>query len=84
MSIFSHSIKIPISQRFDEMKSKTSEIIEAFLGTLAFLFVLLPIFLILIPYYVVSSPNHILIFDIGAFRYFGLGPIALGDRKSVV
>ena len=60
------------------MKAKTSEIIEAFFGTLAFLFVLLPIFLILIPYYIVSSPNHILIFDIGAFRYFGLGSIALG------
>ena len=60
------------------MKSKTSETISAFFGTLGFLFVLLPIFLILIPYHIVSSPNHILIFDIGAFRYFGLGPIAIG------
>ena len=60
------------------MESKISETIKAFLGTLGFLFVLLPIILIGIPYKIISSPNHTHLFYIGAFRYFGLVPIVVG------
>ena len=60
------------------MKSDIAEIIKAFFGTLGFLFVLLPIILIGIPYKIISSPNHTHFFNIGAFRYFGLVPIVVG------
>ena len=60
------------------MKSDITEILKAFWGTLEFLFVLLPLVLIGIPYKIVSSPNHIHFFNIGAFRYFGLVPIVVG------
>ncbi len=60
------------------MKSTISETIKAFFGTLGFLFVLLPIFLIGIPYKILSSPNHIYLFDLGVFRYFGVVPIVVG------
>jgi protein-S-isoprenylcysteine O-methyltransferase Ste14 len=60
------------------MKSQRFETIKAFLGTLGFLFVLLPIFFIGIPYKILSSPNHTLLFNIGTFRYFGVVPIAAG------
>lgn len=60
------------------MKSDIAEIIKAFFGTLGFLFVLLPIILIAIPYKIISSPNHTHFFNIGAFRYFGLVPIVVG------
>lgn len=60
------------------MKSKKTEIIKAFWGTLGFLFVLLPVILIGIPYTILSAPNQTLLFDLGVFRYFGLVPIAVG------
>ena len=60
------------------MKPQRFEIIKAFLGTLGFLFVLLPIFFIGIPYKILSSPNHSLLFDIGELQYFGVVPIAVG------
>ena len=60
------------------MKSDIAEILKAFFGTLGFLFVLLPLVLIGIPYKIVSSPNHIHFFKIGTFRYFGLVPIVVG------
>lgn len=60
------------------MKSEVSETIKAIFGTLGFLFVLLPIFLIGIPYKILSSPNHTLLFELGVSRYFGLVPIAVG------
>jgi protein-S-isoprenylcysteine O-methyltransferase Ste14 len=66
------------SQGFDEMKSKIAETLIALLGTLLFLFLIIPFFLIWIPYKILSSPNHIYLFDIGVFRYFGLVPIVLG------
>ena len=59
------------------MKSEVSETIKTFLGTLGFLFVLLPIFLIGIPYKILPSPNHTLLFDLGVFRYFGWVPIVV-------
>lgn len=60
------------------MKSRIAETLLALLGTLLFLLLILPFFLIWIPYKILSSPNHIYLFDTGAFRYFGLVPIALG------
>ena len=60
------------------MKSKIAETLIALLGTLVFLFLILPFFLIWIPYKILSLPKHIYLFDIGAFRYFGLVPIVMG------
>ena len=61
------------------MKSDKTETIKAFFGTLGFLFVLLPIILIGIPYKIILSPNHTHFFNIGEFRYFGLVPIIAGS-----
>ena len=60
------------------MKANASEILSALLGTLLFLFLLLPFFLIWIPRQILLSPEHIYRFDIGVFRYLGLVPIVLG------
>ncbi len=60
------------------MKAKTSETLPALLGTLIFLLLLLPFFLIWVPYKILSSPEHIYLFDTGIFRYLGVVPIALG------
>lgn len=60
------------------MGSKISETLKALLGTLGFLFVLLPIFLIGIPFTILSAPNHSNLFNIGVFRYFGMVPIGIG------
>jgi len=60
------------------MKSDIAENIKAVFGTLGFLFVLLPIILIGIPYKIISSPNHTHFFNIGEFRYLGLAPIVVG------
>ena len=60
------------------MKSNLSETIKAFFGTLGFLFVLLPVFLIGIPYKILSATNHAHLFDIGPFRHAGLVFIAIG------
>ena len=60
------------------MKVKISEILPAFLGTLLYLFLLLPFFLIWIPHRILSSPEYIYHFDLGGVRLFGLVLIALG------
>jgi len=60
------------------MKAKTSEIMPAFLGTLLFLIIIIPFFLIWIPRRILLSPEQIYRFDIGVFRYLGLVPIVLG------
>ena len=60
------------------MNYNIAETLRAVLGTLLFLFIILPFFLIVIPYIFLSSPNHIYPFDIGVFRYLGLVPIILG------
>jgi protein-S-isoprenylcysteine O-methyltransferase Ste14 len=66
------------SRRFDEMKSKIAETLIASLGTLLFLFLIIPFWLIWIPHRILLSPEHIYRFDIGIYRYFGLAPIVLG------
>ncbi len=60
------------------MKPETIETIKALLGTIGFLFVLLPIVLALIPFKILSSPNHVNLFDLGTIRYLGMIPIAIG------
>ncbi len=60
------------------MKIKISEILPALLGTLLFLFIIIPFFLILIPRKILLSPEQIYRFDTGVFRYLGLVPIFLG------
>ena len=60
------------------MKAKISEILTALLGTLIYLLLLLPFFLIWIPHRILLAPEQIYLFDIGVFRYLGLVPIALG------
>ena len=60
------------------MKSKIAEILPALLGTLLFLFIIIPFFLIWIPRRILLSPEHIYRFDIGLFRYLGLIPIVCG------
>ena len=60
------------------MKSKIAEILPAVLGTLLFLFIIIPFFLIWIPRRILLSPEQIYHFDIGVFRYLGLAPIVFG------
>ncbi len=60
------------------MKSKIAEILPALLGTLLFLFIIIPFFLIWIPRRILLSPEQIHHFDIGVFRYLGLVPIVFG------
>jgi protein-S-isoprenylcysteine O-methyltransferase Ste14 len=60
------------------MKPKASEILPALLGTLLFLFIIIPFCLIWIPRKILLSPVYIYRFDIGVFRYLGLAPIVLG------
>jgi protein-S-isoprenylcysteine O-methyltransferase Ste14 len=60
------------------MKIKISEILPALLGTLLFLFIIIPFFLILIPRKILLSHEHIYRFDIGVYRYCGLAPIVFG------
>ena len=60
------------------MKSKIVETLIASFGTLIFLFLIMPFFLIWIPRRILLSPEHIYRFDIGIYRYFGLAPIILG------
>ena len=60
------------------MKAKASEILPALLGTLLFLLLIIPVFLIWIPRQILLSPEHIYRFDIGVFRYLGIVPIVLG------
>jgi protein-S-isoprenylcysteine O-methyltransferase Ste14 len=60
------------------MNATIPQILWALLGTLLYLLLLLPFFLIWIPYRILLSSEQIYIFDIGVFRYLGLVPIALG------
>lgn len=60
------------------MKTKVSETFLALFGTSLYLLLLLPFFLILIPYKILLSPGYIYYFYIGTVRYLGLIPIALG------
>ena len=60
------------------MRETTTDILRALFGTLFFLLILLPFFLILIPYQILSSSARVCPFDIGAIRYLGVAPIALG------
>ena len=60
------------------MKFKIVETLIASLGTLFFLLLIIPFFLIWIPHRILLSPEYIYRFDIGIYRYFGLAPIALG------
>ena len=65
------------------MKAKTSQLIEALVGTLFFLFIIVPIFMIWIPRTILFSPYRIYIFDIGKIRFLGLFPIILGSAIYV-
>jgi len=67
-----------LEKRFDKMKSKLAEILIASFGTVIFLFLIIPFFLIWIPHKILLSPEHIYRFDIGIYRYFGLVPIVVG------
>ena len=60
------------------MKPETIATIKALLGTIGFLFTKLPIVLALIPFIILSSPNHVNLFELGEFRYFGVLPIVMG------
>ena len=60
------------------MKSKIAETLIASLGTLLFLLLIIPFFLIWIPHRILLSPETIYRFDIGIYRYLGLAPIILG------
>jgi protein-S-isoprenylcysteine O-methyltransferase Ste14 len=53
------------------MRPITSETLSSFISTLAFLFLLLPIFYIYIPYEIISS-RFVISFTIGKFRYIGI------------
>ncbi len=60
------------------MKSKIAETLIASFGTLLFLLLIIPFFLIWIPHRILLSPENIYRFDIGVYRYLGLAPIVLG------
>ena len=60
------------------MNAARPQFLWAILGTLIYLLLLLPFFLIWIPYRILLLPEQIYVFDIGVFRYLGLVPIALG------
>ena len=56
------------------MNPEKIETIKALLEAIGFLFVLLPIVLVLITFEILSSPNNVNLFDLGEFRYFGSVP----------
>jgi len=60
------------------MKSKIAETLIASIGTLLFLFVLVPFLSVWIPRRILLSSENFYLFDIGMYRYFGLVPIVLG------
>ncbi len=60
------------------MKSSIAETLLASLGTLVFLLLIIPFFLIWIPHRILLSSEIIYRFDIGVYRYLGLIPIVLG------
>jgi protein-S-isoprenylcysteine O-methyltransferase Ste14 len=59
------------------MRRMPSETLSALISTLFFLFVLLPIFYLWIPYEIISS-RYVYSFNIGVLRYFGICFIILG------
>ena len=67
-----------IIHRFHKMKSNTSETLSALLGTLFFLVILVPIFIIWIPYEILLASKHVFQFNKGTFQYVGLVSIAFG------
>ena len=60
------------------MKSKIAELLLASFGTIVFLLLIIPFFLIWIPHKILLSPDYIYRFDIGVYRYLGLAPIVVG------
>jgi len=60
------------------MKPETVETIKLLLATTGFLFVLLPVALVSVPFVILKSPNHVHLFELGEFRYFGVLPIVMG------
>ena len=60
------------------MKAIKPETLLGFFGTLIYLFLLLPIFLIWIPNRILSSPEYSYSFNAGVFKYFGIAPIVIG------
>jgi protein-S-isoprenylcysteine O-methyltransferase Ste14 len=60
------------------MKSKIAETRIAYVGTVLYLFLLVPFFMIWVPRKILSSPEQIYRFDVGLYRYFGLAPILVG------
>lgn len=60
------------------MKPDTVKTIKSFLGALGFLFYLLPLLLIAIPYTIISESNQPYDFNLGAGRYLGWLPIIAG------
>jgi len=60
------------------MKFKLAETLIASFGTLVFLLLIIPFWLIWIPHQILLSSEDIYLFDIGAYRYLGLAPIIIG------
>lgn len=60
------------------MKSNKSEILLFALATLAWLFMVPSIFLVLLPYKIISWEAQAYTFEIGAFRFIGTVPILMG------
>ena len=60
------------------MKAKFSNTFLAFVGTLIYLFLLVPIFLIWIPYEILSASGNDIELSSGVFQYVGFVFIALG------
>ena len=60
------------------MKANFSKTSLAFVGTLIYLFLLVPFFIIWIPYEILSASGHDIEFNSGVFQHVGLVFIALG------
>ena len=60
------------------MKANFSKKFLAFVGTLFYLFLLVPFFIIWIPYEILSASGHDIEFTNGVFQHVGLVLIALG------
>ena len=60
------------------MKTKLSDTLISSLGTLLFLFVVVPLLWIWLPRQILISSDNFFFFDIGLVRYFGLVPIVIG------
>ena len=60
------------------MKANFSKTFLAFVGSLIYLFLLVPFFIIWIPYEILSSSGHDIEFKSGVFQHVGLVFIALG------